>query len=69
MLAEEDHSLSEISKSLDLKTGHLLFHIRALKENDYISTDRKSKLYALTDRGRTVMRCLDDMIGKIVETS
>lgn len=69
MLAEEDHSLSEISKELDIKTGHLLFHIRALKVNDFILSDRKSKRYALTGRGRTVMRCLDDMMGKMVETS
>jgi DNA-binding MarR family transcriptional regulator len=69
MLTEEDHSLSEISRKLDLKTGHLLFHIRALKENDFISTDRKNKRYSLTIKGRTAMRCLDDMMGKLIDAS
>lgn len=69
MLAEDDHSLSEISKELDIKTGHLLFHIRALKESDYISTDRRSKRYSLTGRGRTAMNCLDEMMGKLADAS
>ena len=51
MLKEGSRSLSEISRSLDMRTGHLQFHIKSLKDAGYISSDRRTKTYSLTHKG------------------
>jgi len=65
ILMQGDRTLSEISQNLKMKTGHLMFHVRALKENGYIASDERSRLYTLTERGRTALSCLRDMNSKI----
>jgi DNA-binding transcriptional ArsR family regulator len=51
MLKESGRSLSEISRSLDMRTGHLQFHIKNLRDAGYITSDKRTKTYSLTRKG------------------
>ncbi|MGD0818652.1 MAG: winged helix-turn-helix domain-containing protein [Methanomassiliicoccales archaeon] len=71
ILSRESNSLAELSKELDLKKGHLQFHLKALLDVDYILYDRKSRLYSITPRGTLVLdgvaRLMDDLTDNVVE--
>jgi DNA-binding transcriptional ArsR family regulator len=62
LLSKEDYSLAELAKQLDLKKGHLQFHLKALLDVDYIHFDRKSRLYSISPRGTLTL----DGVTKIV---
>jgi predicted transcriptional regulator len=55
ILSKEDNSLAELAKQLDLKKGHLQFHLKALLAVGYISFEKKSRLYSITSRGTLVL--------------
>jgi DNA-binding HxlR family transcriptional regulator len=55
MLKEGDRSLSEISRNLDMRTGHLQFHIKSLRSAGFIASDRRTKAYSLTNRGERAL--------------
>jgi DNA-binding transcriptional ArsR family regulator len=55
MLAREEHTFSEISRTLNLKTGHLQFHLKILKDAGYIRANRKRRMYSITSRGLTAL--------------
>jgi len=57
-LARDEDGLASLSRALGLQKGHVQFHIRSLLEGGYIEYDRKSRLYALSLRGR---RALDGL--------
>ena len=65
VLSRENNSLAELCKELDLQKGHLQFHLKALLDVDYISYDRKSRLYSISSRGTRVLegvaRLLDSL--------
>ncbi len=63
ILSREANSLAELSKELDLKKGHLQFHLKALMDVDYIRFDRKSRLYSISSRGTRVL----DGVTKLIE--
>jgi DNA-binding transcriptional ArsR family regulator len=63
ILSRESDSLAELSKLLDLKKGHLQFHLKALLDVDYIRFDRKSRLYSISPRGTQVL----DGVAKLVD--
>ena len=63
ILAKENNSLAELAKQLELKKGHLQFHLKALMEVDYIRFDRKSHLYSISPRGTRIL----DGVMKIVD--
>jgi DNA-binding transcriptional ArsR family regulator len=65
LLSAGDRSLSDISKELKLKTGHLLFHIKALKEAGLVSQDRRTKQYRLTGKGAAALRSSYEMATEI----
>lgn len=65
LLEDEGRSLSELSKELDMRTGHLTFHIKVLTEAGYIAADKRSRLYSLTLKGRTALGCVDEMLVKL----
>ncbi len=65
ILKRESNSLAELSKELALKKGHLQFHLKALIEVDYIQFDRKSRLYALTARGKIAMEGIATLVDNI----
>ncbi|MDD1746468.1 MAG: winged helix-turn-helix domain-containing protein [Methanomassiliicoccales archaeon] len=55
MLKEGDRSLSEISRYLDMRTGHLQFHIKSLRNAGFIASDRRTKAYSLTHKGERAL--------------
>ncbi|MHC1680002.1 MAG: winged helix-turn-helix domain-containing protein [Methanomassiliicoccales archaeon] len=65
LLSKDDESLAALSKGLDMKKGHLQFHLDVLKKAEYISYDRKSHLYTLTAKGGRALagisRLIDDL--------
>lgn len=63
-LAREDYGLASLSRTLGRQKGHLQFHLRSLLEGGYIEYDRKSRLYALSGRGR---RALDGLARLLEE--
>ena len=65
LLREGARGLSDLGKEMSMKTGHLNFHIKTLVEAGYVTTDRRSRLYSLTTKGRVALDCVDDMLAKL----
>ncbi len=65
MLGQNEHTMSEIGRALNMKTGHLQFHMRALKEAGYIASDRRRKTYSITERGERAMRGLAELMASL----
>jgi len=65
LLEEHDRTLTEIGRGLGMKTGHLQFHMRSLIEAGYISVDRRSRLYSLTDKGQTALNGLGVLMSRL----
>jgi DNA-binding transcriptional ArsR family regulator len=61
-LAREDDGLAAMSRALGLQKGHLQFHLRCLLGGRYIEYDRRSRLYALSPRGRRAL----DGLGRLM---
>ncbi len=54
-LSERERSFSELSRDLDLRTGHLQFHLKALDEGGYVHKGRKRGSYRITVKGMTAL--------------
>lgn len=65
ILMQGNRTLGELANNLKIKTGHLMFHVRALKDCGYIASDTRSRFYTLTENGRTALSCLEDMDRRI----
>jgi len=59
VLSLRDRAFTDLSKDLDLRTGHLQFHLRPLLDEGYVSKQRNRGDYSITPRGRAAM----DMVG------
>lgn len=46
---------TEMSRTLGLRTGHLQFHLRVLARQGYLSVDRGSKTYSITEKGMAAL--------------
>ena len=57
--------LTELGRALDLKTGHLQFHLKALISARYVEQDRRRHRYRLTDRGSMALDYAEDMVAKL----
>ncbi len=55
-LRPSDRSLSDLGRAVELRTGHLQFHLRALIEAGYVKADRRRHLYSLTARGQAALQ-------------
>jgi predicted transcriptional regulator len=64
-LAAEDESLATLSRTLGLKKGHLQFHLNVLATSGLIIYDRKSHLYAITDKGTRALDGLSVLIADL----
>jgi DNA-binding HxlR family transcriptional regulator len=64
-LKRGDHSLTELGHALELKTGHLQFHLRALVKAGFIGLDRRRHRYLLTERGALALSCAEEMVSKL----
>ena len=62
LLHFESCRLAELSKRLDLKKGHIQFHLKALMQVGYIHFDRKSYLYNITPRGTVALDGLKKLV-------
>ena len=63
ILARESNSLAELSRELDLKKGHLQFHLKSLLDVDYIRFDRKSRLYSISPKGAQVLEGVAKLVS------
>lgn len=67
ILAREETSFTSISRMLDLRTGHLQFHLRALKNAGYVRSSRRRRVYSITAKGLAALeglqRFFDGMKG------
>ncbi len=52
LLAQQEQSFSDMSKALDLKTGHLQFHLRVLQEAGCIKNNSRRRMYSITVEGQ-----------------
>ncbi len=55
ILSKQEQSFSAMSKALDLKTGHLQFHLKALQRAGFIKNNRRRRTYSMTLRGTTAL--------------
>jgi len=59
VLSVRDRAFTDLSKDLEMRTGHLQFHIRPLLDEAYVSKVKNRGDYAITPRGRAAL----DMVG------
>jgi predicted transcriptional regulator len=64
-LRTKEKGLTEMSKGLGLKKGHLQFHTRTLMDSGYISIDRRTHLYSLTTKGEVALTGIEELIRKM----
>jgi len=55
MLSIGEKSFTEISRGLDLQTGHLQFHLKVLTEVGYIRNNKRRRTYSITEKGLTAL--------------
>lgn len=67
MLEEEQRTLTEICKRLEMRTGHLQFHMKALRDAGYVTSDRRSRMYSLTPKGAKALRSVNEMVIRLVD--
>ncbi|HXZ23306.1 MAG TPA: winged helix-turn-helix domain-containing protein [Methanomassiliicoccales archaeon] len=65
MLAKEEMSFTNISRALSLKTGHLQFHLKQLREAEYIRGNRKRRSYSITAKGLAALDGLHRFVDGI----
>lgn len=60
---------SELSRELDLRTGHLQFHLRALEEAGYVRQERRGGQYVISIKGMTAVAGLRALMTDLIEMS
>ncbi len=65
LLSNGGRPLSEIGRCLEMPTGHLQFHMRVLKEADFVGSDRRSRIYSLTPKGNKALEAVRELVGKV----
>jgi len=68
MLAREELSFTQLSRALALRTGHLQFHLKALKEAGYLRSSRRRRLYSITSKGMTALDGLQHLFEALATT-
>ncbi len=59
VLSLRDRAFTDLSRDLELRTGHLQFHLRPLLDEGYVSKLRNRGDYSITPRGRSAL----DLVG------
>lgn len=59
---------SEISRELDLRTGHLQFHLRALEDAGYVRQEHRGGQYVISLQGMTAISGLRAFMNDLVRT-
>jgi len=65
LLSNDKESLAALSRTLDMKKGHLQFHLNVLIDAGYIAYDRKTHLYALTGKGGRALEGISSLMDNI----
>lgn len=60
---------TELSRELDLRTGHLQFHLRALENVGYIRQERRGGHYVISLQGMTALSGLRELMTDLVTKS
>ncbi len=58
-LGIRNRTFTDLSRELDMRTGHLQFHLRPLLDEGYVSKQRNRGDYSITPRGRAAL----DLMG------
>lgn len=67
MVLHHETSFTQISRNLGLRTGHLQFHIKALKEAGYVRSNRRRRTYSITAKGIAALEGLNKLFEGIAE--
>ena len=65
VLRRGDRSLTELGRAVDLRTGHLQFHLRKLLDAGYVDRDRRGRGYRLTERGAAALQWTEDIARRL----
>lgn len=65
VLRSGEKNFSEISKILEIKTGHLQFHLRLLQGEGYIKKSKSRGRYLLTPKGSVALELLTVFSNKL----
>jgi DNA-binding transcriptional ArsR family regulator len=68
MISKQEMGFTQISKALGLKTGHLQFHLKALKDAGYVRANRKRRSYSITSKGIAAMEGLNRFFEGLSES-
>lgn len=67
MISRQEMSFTQLSKSLGLRTGHLQFHLRTLKDAGYVRSSRRRRSYSLTAKGIAALEGLNKFFEGLSE--
>jgi len=65
MLYTSARSFTEMSRELDMKKGHLQFHLKRLSEANYIKVDPRTHLYSIEGSAFLIMDGLGKLLANI----
>lgn len=68
-LEQGSRGFTEISRELDLRTGHLQFHLRALEDVGYVRQERRGGQYAISLQGMAAVGGLRTFMTDLVVTN
>jgi predicted transcriptional regulator len=64
-LRKGEKGLTDMSREMGLKKGHLQFHIKKLREAGYISIEKRSHLYSLTPKGSVALTGAEELVRRV----
>lgn len=64
-LADGPKNLSGLCKEFEMPTGHITFHLNALRDSGYVIKDVKTKLYSLTPKGSVALNEINSLVQKL----
>jgi len=67
MVSHQEMGFTQISKALGLRTGHLQFHLKALKDAGYVRSSRRRRSYMITEKGIAALDGLNKLFQGLSE--
>lgn len=58
-------NLSGLCREFEMPTGHITFHLNALRDSGYVIKDVKTKLYSLTPKGSVALNEINFLVQKL----
>lgn len=66
LLSQQEQSFSDMSKALDLKTGHLQFHLKVLQGSGCIKNNARRRMYSITLKGSTALDGVQGLANRLL---